>query len=338
MTHSPVYIIAEAGVNHNGDMDIALALIDKASEAGADAVKFQTFRAEELVTAMAAKAQYQQQSTDADESQLSMLRRLELHGDMHDTLIDHCRIRGIDFLSTPFDAASLDMLLDKGMGIIKIPSGEITNLFHLRAVGAKGMPVILSTGMATLSEVDDALACLQQAGTPRIRVTLLHCNTQYPTPFEDANLNAIKSLADSFPECTIGYSDHTEGTACPIAAVALGASVIEKHFTLDRAMTGPDHAASITPDELTAMVSSIRQIQQAMGDGIKTPSPSEQANILVARRYLVAARSIAAGEPLTSENVTAKRTGSGGLSPMKWDTVKGSCAVRSFAEGDRIEL
>lgn len=337
MNHAPVLIIAEAGVNHNGDLDIARRLIDAAARAGADAVKFQTFRANEIVTAGAQKAEYQKQTSEADESQLEMLRRLELDEAAHRVLAAHCRERGIEFLSTPFDAHSLDMLLGMGVRIIKIPSGEITNLPYLRHAGAKGRPVILSTGMATLAEIRDAVAALEAAGAPRTAITLLHCNTQYPTPFEDANLLAVHTLAREFPNCPAGYSDHTAGIACPIAAAALGARVIEKHFTLDRTMPGPDHAASIVPDELTAMVGAIREIELALGTGIKEPSDSERANIGIARRYLVATRPIRRGEPLDATNVAAKRTGTGGVSPMRWDEIMGTPAPRDFESGEAIK-
>jgi N,N'-diacetyllegionaminate synthase len=337
MSRTPVLIIAEAGVNHNGDLDTARRLIDAAARAGADAVKFQTFRADEIVTTGAQKAEYQKQTSGKHESQRTMLRRLELDETAHRLLATHCRERGIEFLSTPFDPRSLDMLLDMGVRIIKIPSGEITNLPYLRHAGAKARPVIMSTGMATLAEIKAAVSALEAAGTPRTGITLLHCNTQYPTPFEDANLLAVRTLAREFPDCPAGYSDHTAGIACPIAAVALGARVIEKHFTLDRTMPGPDHAASIVPDELSVMVAAIREIELALGTGIKEPSDSERANIGIARRYLVATRPIRRGEPFDATSVAAKRTGTGGISPMRWDEIMDTPAPRDFEPGEAIE-
>lgn len=338
MKNGPVYIIAEAGVNHNGDMALAHQLIDVAAEAGADAVKFQTFRATEIVTEQAQKAAYQKETTGADESQFAMLKRLELDVESHTDLMAHCAQRGIAFLSTPFDAQSLDMLLELGLETIKIPSGEITNLPYLRHAGAKGKQVILSTGMSTLDEIATAVKVLETSGTRQADITLLHCNTQYPTPFSDANLNAIRTLADTFPDCAAGYSDHTEGIACPIAATGLGARLIEKHFTLDKTMEGPDHAASIEPDELQGMVAGIRAIEQALGTGTKEPSDSERENIVIARRFLVAIAPIAKGTPFTPDNVAAKRTGVGGISPMRWDEVMQGVASRDFDRGECIEL
>ncbi|EGB13995.1 N-acetylneuraminate synthase [Pseudodesulfovibrio mercurii] len=338
MQREPIFLIAEAGVNHNGDLDLAKQLIDLAAEAGADAVKFQTFRAEEIVTDTAQKAAYQKETSGAGESQFAMLKRLELDVNAHRLLMDHCRRRNIAFLSTPFDAQSLDMLIDMGLPLIKVPSGEITNLPYLRRVGAKGLPVILSTGMATLDEVRAAVSVLTKAGTPAGQITVLHCNTQYPTPVEDANLRAMTTLAETFPECRVGCSDHTPGIACAVAAAAMGAAVIEKHFTLDKSLPGPDHAASMDPDELKAMVRSVREVERALGDGVKKPSPSERANIDVARRFLVATAPIKAGEPFTEANVAARRTGCGGVSPMRWDEVMGLTAKRNFQPGEGIEL
>ena len=337
MQRLPVYIIAEAGVNHNGDMALAHRLVDVAAEAGADAVKFQTFRAEEIVTGGAQKAAYQKETSGADETQLTMLKRLELDVDAHRDLLAHCREADIDFLSTPFDADSLDMLLQLGLPAIKIPSGEITNLPYLRHAGAKGKRIIQSTGMCTTDEVRQAVDVLASAGTPPASVTLLHCNTQYPTPLEDANLLAMRTLQEAFPECSVGYSDHTQGITCPIAATALGATVVEKHFTLDRNMDGPDHAASIEPDELAAMVKSIREAEQALGSGDKTPSPSERDNIMVARRFLVADRPIAQGAPFTADNLAARRTGCGGISPMRLDELIGTPATKDYEPGEAIE-
>lgn len=329
-------IIAEAGVNHNGDMELARQLIDIAADAGADIVKFQTFKADRLVTVHARKADYQTQTTDADESQHAMIRRLELSREMHAELIAHCRSRGIAFFSTGFDIDSLEMLDEFGMDRYKIPSGEITNLPYLRHVGKYGKPIILSTGMATLDEVGATLRVLEEAGTPRDRITVLHCNTEYPTPMRDVNLRAMVTLRETFG-VTVGYSDHTLGIEVPIAAVALGAAVIEKHFTLSRSLSGPDHKASLEPEELKAMVAAIRNIEQALGDGVKQPSVSESKNRLVARKSLVASRAIRAGELFSATNLVAKRPGTG-LSPMHWDEVIGSKAPRDFAADEMIEL
>ena len=329
-------IIAEAGVNHNGDLALALQLIDVAANAEADVVKFQTFSADRLVTTHARKADYQKETTAADESQHAMLRRLELTRDMHETLIAHCRARGIGFLSTAFDIESVELLVQLGLDCFKIPSGEITNLPYLRQVGRYGRPVILSTGMATLGEIEAALEVLEQAGTLRDRITVLHCNTEYPTPMADVNLRAMLAIRDAFG-VAIGYSDHTAGIEVAIAAVALGATVIEKHFTLDRNLPGPDHRASLEPEELTAMVSAIRHIEEALGDGIKRPSTSELKNQAVARKSLVAACAIRAGEAFSERNLAAKRPGTG-LSPMRWDELLGRKAPRAFAPDELIEL
>ena len=337
---SPTLIIAEAGVNHNGDMDLAKGLIYAAAQAGADLVKFQTFAADRLATPSAAKADYQTQTTGATETQHAMLQRLELTRDMHLALIDHCHHHGIGFLSTAFDSQSLDLLADLGLDRFKIPSGEIINLPYLRHVGRLAAPadktVILSTGMATLGEIEAALDILETAGTPRARITVLHCNTEYPTPMRDVNLRAMITIRDAFG-VAVGYSDHTPGIEVPIAAVALGATVIEKHLTLDRTLPGPDHQASLEPDEFTAMVRAIRHIEQALGDGIKRPSPSEAKNKPIARKSLVAAVPIRAGEPFTPANLAAKRPGTG-LSPMRWDEVIGHPAPRDFAPDDLIAL
>jgi N,N'-diacetyllegionaminate synthase len=329
-------IIAEAGVNHNGDLGVARKLIDVAAAAGADLIKFQTFSADRLVTVHAAKAGYQNQTTDADESQHAMIKRLELTREMHVDLIAHCKSRGIHFFSTGFDEASVDLLVELGMDRFKIPSGEITNLPYLRHVGHYGKHVILSSGMATLSEIEAALDVLELAGTPRDRITVLHCNTDYPTPMADVNLRAMLTIKAAFG-VAVGYSDHTQGIEVAIAAATLGATVIEKHFTLDRNLPGPDHRASLEPPELKAMIVSIRNIEQALGDGIKRPSAGEAKNIPIARRSLVAARSIRAGEIFSEHNVAAKRPGTG-LSPMRWDEVLGHKAPRSFAPDELIEL
>lgn len=331
-----VMIIAEAGVNHNGDMAIARKLIDAAADAGADMVKFQTFSADRLVIASAGKANYQALTTGSDESQHAMLRALELTREMHLELMAHCQTRGIGFFSTGFDEKSVDLLVGLGLDRIKIPSGEITNLPYLRHVGRFGKSVILSTGMATLDEIKAALAILEQAGTSRNRVTILHCNTEYPTPMTDVNLRAMLSIRDEM-QVAVGYSDHTLGIEVPIAAVALGAEVIEKHFTLDRALAGPDHKASLEPQELKAMVSAIRNIELAMGSGIKRPSASEAKNLPIARKSLVAVRAIRSGEIFSTNNLVAKRPGTG-ISPMRWDEVLGRKAPRDFEPDELIEL
>lgn len=329
-------IIAEAGVNHNGDLNLARQLIDVAAAAGADRVKFQTFSADRLVTVSANKAAYQERATGGEESQHAMLRRLELSRDMHAELIGYCNARGIDFFSTGFDPASVDLLVELGARSFKIPSGEITNLPYLRHVGRYGKPVILSTGMSNLGEIEAALAVLEQSGTPRSLITALHCTTEYPAPMEEVNLRAMLTIREAFG-VAVGYSDHTPGTEVAIAAVALGASVIEKHFTLDRTLPGPDHKASLEPAELSAMVKAIRNIERALGDGIKRPTESEAKNKPVARKSLVAAHAIRAGDAFTEANLTIKRPGTG-VSPMCWDQVLGRKAVRDFAVDELIEL
>jgi len=329
-------IIAEAGVNHNGDMDLALQLIDVAAEAGADLVKFQTFNADRLVTTCAKKAEYQTQNTVDGESQHEMIRHLELTRDMHEVLIAHCKVRGIQFFSSSFDLESIDLLVELGLDCFKIPSGEITNLPYLRRVGSFGKSVILSTGMSTLTEIEAALLILEQAGTRRDSVTVLHCNTQYPTPMTDVNLRAMLTIRDTFG-IAVGYSDHTLGIEVAIAAVALGAAVIEKHFTLDRNLPGPDHKASLEPDELKAMVVAVRNIEKALGNGIKQPSVGEERNMPIVRKSLVAACLIRAGDIFSEANVMVKRPGTG-LSPMRWDEVLGRKAPRDFAPDELIEL
>ena len=329
-------IIAEAGVNHNGDLELAKQIVKAAANAGADLVKFQTFTAERLAIDSAPKADYQNQTTDQKQSQFSMLRQLELTAEMHEQLIVYCSKQGIGFFSTGFDLQSVDYLTSLGADRFKIPSGEITNLPYLRHVGAFGKPLILSTGMATLGEIEAALDACEIAGTPRSRITVLHCNTEYTTPMCDVNLRAMCSIRDAFG-VAVGYSDHTLGIEVPIAAVALGATVIEKHLTLDRNWPGPDHKASLEPDEFAVMVRAIRNIEQAMGDGIKRPSPSEAKNKPIARKSLVAARSIKAGERFTPENLTAKRPGTG-VSPMRWDTAMGRTATRDYGADEMIEL
>jgi N,N'-diacetyllegionaminate synthase len=330
------FIIAEVGVNHNADLDMAYKLIDKAVSAGVDAVKFQTAIPEMVVTGYAQKASYQKDTSGADESQLEMIRKLLFPLETHKDIKKYCEEKGIIFFSTAFDPISLAFLEELGQAYHKVPSGEITNLPYLRQVGGYCKPVILSTGMATLGEIEAALEALEHAGTPRDRITVLHCNTEYPTPMTDVNLRAMHTIRDAFG-VSIGYSDHTSGIEVAIAAVALGATVIEKHFTLDRNLHGPDHKASMEPDELKAMVEAIRNIEQALGDGIKRPSFSEAKNKPVARRSLVAACAIRAGETFSAINLAAKRPGTG-LSPMRWDEVLGRKAVHDFAPDELIEL
>ena len=331
-------IIAEAGVNHNGDLQLAKNLVDAASYAGADVVKFQTFKSGQLASIHAKQAAYQQKALDSSEGQegqLAMLKRLELYPEQHVELIDYCRQKNIEFLSTAFDISSIELLASLCLKRWKIPSGEITNLPYLREIGSKGQPIILSTGMANLGEIEAALAVLEQVGTPRDRITVLHCTTEYPAPPEEVNLRAMQSIAHSFG-VAVGYSDHTEGIAVPLAAVALGATLIEKHLTIDRGMPGPDHKASIEPGQFAAMVQGIRAVEQALGDGIKRPTPSEQLNLPAVRKSLVAARSICAGELFSEANLIAKRPGTG-ISPMHWDAWIGRKASRDFAADELIE-
>jgi len=334
-THN-VLIIGEAGVNHNGDLNIARKLIDVAVEAGVDMVKFQTFITEEGITGNAEKAKYQLSATDKKETQFEMLKKLELDREAHEELIRHCNHKGIRFLSTAFDHPSIDLLNELNIPLYKVPSGEITNLPYLRHIGRMGKPVILSTGMATLKEVEDAINVLRESGTPKGEITVLHCNTSYPTPMEDVNLKGMLTIRDEL-EVKVGYSDHTLGIEIPIASVAMGASVIEKHFTLDRGMEGPDHKASLDPCELKAMVNAIRNIENALGDGVKRPSSSEMENKSVARKSIVAARDILEGEILTKEDLVAKRPGTG-ISPMKWDEIIGTIAQRDFSKDEAIEV
>ncbi|WP_085445747.1 N-acetylneuraminate synthase [Magnetofaba australis] len=329
-----IFIIAEAGVNHNGDLVLAKRLIDAAAAAGADAVKFQTFRAERIAAAHAAKADYQKRLTDGDD-QLSMLKQLELSEADHHALIAHCQERGIAFLSTPFDIDSARLLRGLGLTTFKIPSGEITNLPLLREIAGYGYPVIVSTGMADLTEVGATIDALVSAGQNREHITLLHCTTEYPAPLHSVNLRAMQTMGAEFG-LPIGYSDHTPGIAIPTAAAALGATVIEKHFTLDRTLPGPDHAASLEPDELTAMVAAIRGVEQALGNGVKQPDPVELGNRDIARKSLVAARAIQPGEPFSADNVTAKRPGTG-ISPMFWDAVMGEKANRAYQADELLD-
>lgn len=330
-------IIAEAGVNHNGDMGLACELIAVAADAGADMVKFQTFTASKIAAAHAPKAGYQLETTGAEQSQQEMLAALELSRADHEALLRACQDAGIAFFSTGFDEDAIDLLVDLGMDRIKVPSGEITNLPLLRHMAVKGLPIILSTGMADLGEIEAAVNTIEDRGVGRDRITILHCNTQYPTPMLDVNLPAMANIGRALGTA-YGYSDHTNGIEVAIAAVALGASVIEKHFTLDRNMPGPDHAASLEPAELAAMVRSIRNIEQAMaGDGIKRPSASEIGNRSIARKSIVASRRIAEGEHFGEGNLAVKRPGNG-LSPMRWEEVIGKVAKRAFAEDEQIEL
>lgn len=331
-----VIIIAEAGVNHNGDYRRAVEMIYAAKKAGADYVKFQTAVPELVISSIAPKAEYQKETTGAQESQLEMCRKIHLKLDDYRPLRDICREVGIGFMSTPFDLVSIDCLAELGMDYWKIPSGEITNLPYLRKIGAMKGRVILSTGMSELSEIEAALQVLEQAGTPRSRVALLHCNTQYPTPYEDVNLRAMDALR-TLGAGAVGYSDHTNGIEVPVAAVAMGAEIIEKHFTLDKTLPGPDHKASLDPAELEAMVRSIRYIELALGSSEKHVTPSERGNIEIARKSIVAARDIRAGEILTEENITVKRPGNG-ISPMLWDKVIGTPAVRDFVADSLIEI
>lgn len=329
-----VFVIAEAGVNHNGSLDLAKKLIDVASEAGADAVKFQTFKAEKLVSKSIQKAAYQKENTNKNESQFDMIKKLELDTAMHHSLIEYCKYKNIMFLSTPFDLESIKLLNSLGLEIYKIASGEITNLPYLRAIGKLNKKVILSTGMSTIDEIHDALNILVEAGTKKNNITVLHANTQYPTPMEDVNLNAMYTIKN---ECNVevGYSDHTLGIEVDIAAVALGASVIEKHFTLDCTMQGPDHKASLEPTELKKMVQGIRNIERALGSFEKKPSPSETPNIQVARKSIVASMHIKKGTPFSEENLTTKRAGLG-ISPMKWDEIIGTIASKDYNEDELI--
>lgn len=338
MSESPskTLIIAEAGVNHNGSLDLAFDLIGAAAKAGADVVKFQTFKAKSLLTQSALKADYQLQTTNSEESQFEMIKKLELSEKMHLELIAECSNHGIRFASTGFDEGSVDLLCDLGIDFLKIPSGEITNVPYLRHVGSKGLPVILSTGMSELKEVKEALDILMRAGVQKEKVTVLHCNTEYPTPMADVNLNAMLTMRDELG-VEVGYSDHTQGIEIPIAAVALGAKVIEKHFTLDRKMAGPDHEASLEPAELSQMVSSVRNVECGMGNGIKRPSSSEMKNIQVVRKSIVARENIIKGEVFSEKNLCVKRPGNG-LSPIKWDEVMGQSSLRDFNADELIEL
>ena len=328
------FIIAEAGVNHNGSFELAKQLVDKAVWAGADCIKFQTFNSKNLVSAQAQKAEYQKKTTNANESQLDMLKKLELSHEQFRELQTYCNQKGIMFLSTPFDLESIDFLAELGVKSWKIPSGEITNYPFLKAIGKRKESVIMSTGMCTLEEVKAAVQVLNTFGT--IDITLLHCTTEYPAPYDSVNLKAMQTLKKEFGY-RVGYSDHTNGIEIPVAAVAMGATVIEKHFTLDRNMEGPDHKASLEPEELKLMVQSIRNVEVALGNGVKEPSDAEKKNISIARKSIVAKCDIKKGEMLTENNLTTKRPGNG-ITPMLWDNVIGMVANRNFIADELIEV
>lgn len=332
-----VTVIAEAGVNHNGSIELAKQLVDKAVEAGVDFIKFQTFKAANLVTKKARQAEYQKNNIGGgDDSQYQMLKKLELTQEEHFELIEYCNQKGVRFFSTAFDFDSIEFLDSLHLGLWKIPSGEITNYPYIKKIAQKQGDVILSTGMSTSEDIQNAVDVLLRWGKTKDQITILHCNTEYPTPFEDVNLRAMLSIKENFGT-QVGYSDHTRGIEVPIAAVALGATVIEKHFTLDRNMSGPDHKASLEPDELKAMVSAIRNIEKALGSSEKKVTDSERKNIAVARKSIVAARNISKGEILTEENLTVKRPGTG-ISPMRWEEVLGTTAVRDFQEDELVEI
>lgn len=335
MSHT--IIIAEAGVNHNGSMEMAKQLIDKAVEAGVDYIKFQTFKSENLVTKTATQADYQKKNMgDSDTSQYNMLKKLELSEEQHYELIRYCNEKGIKFFSTAFDMDSIDFLASLKLGLWKIPSGELTNYLYVKKIASFGEPVMLSTGMSSTEEINDTVNLLVGSGLPKEKISILHCNTEYPTPMCDVNLLAMNGIKKQF-HTEIGYSDHTVGIEVPIAAVALGAKVIEKHFTLDRNLLGPDHKASLEPLELKAMVSAIRNIEQALGTDHKTISDSERKNIEIARKSIVAACPIKKGELLTDDNLTVKRPGNG-ISPMRWNDVVGTVATKDYQEEDQIVL
>ena len=330
-----IFIIAEAGVNHNGSLEMAKKLINVAVEAGVDAVKFQTFKAKNLVLKDADKAEYQKENMqNGDETQYEMLKKLELNKDIHIELIEYCNKKNIMFLSTPFDHDSIELLYSLGLEIFKIPSGEITNLPYLRKIGRLNKEVILSTGMADIGEIEDALDILIESGTVKDKITVLHANTMYPTPMEDVNLRAMVVIGKTF-DVDYGYSDHTLGIEVPIGAVAMGATVIEKHFTLDKNMDGPDHKASIEPDELKAMVKGIRNIEMALGSSIKKPTSSEKPNIPVGRKSIISISSIKKGELLTEANIAVKRPGTG-ITPMRWDEVLGTLATKNYDKDELI--
>lgn len=332
---STVLIIAEAGVNHNGDLELAKQLIRAGAVAGSDIVKFQTFKTDLLVTPNARQADYQKQNTGINESQFSMLKRLELDRNAHDILLAECQLSQVQFLSTAFDEESIDLLSSYNLPFWKIPSGEITNLPYLRRIGALKKKVILSTGMAVLGEIEQALEVLEKAGTLHDDITVLHCTTEYPTPWAEVNLRAMTAIGEAF-KVSIGYSDHTVGIEVSIAAVALGATVIEKHFTLDKSLPGPDHKASLEPSELAAMVNAIRNIETSMGNGIKKPSENEIKNKVVVRKSIVAKQSIKCGEIFSVDNLSIKRPGSG-ISPMLIEQIIGRAALRDYSIDELIE-
>ena len=329
-----VFIIAEAGVNHNGSIKLAKQLVDVAVDAGADAVKFQSFKAADLVSKNAQKAEYQKTTTDEEESQFDMIKKLELDGHSHRELISYCKSKKIMFLSSPFDMDSIKLLHDLGLEIFKIPSGEITNLPYLREIGKLNKKVILSTGMANLKEIKDAIDILRTEGTQKDNITVLHANTMYPTPMRDVNLKAMLTIGETF-DISYGYSDHTLGIEVDIAAVAMGAKCIEKHFTLDKNLEGPDHKASLEPDELKSMISAIRNIEIALGSGIKKPTDSETTNIQIARKSIVAKTKIKKGDVLNEKNLSIKRPGSG-ISPMRWDKIVGTKAKKNYNEDELL--
>lgn len=328
-------VIAEAGVNHNGSLDLAHRLVDVAAQAGADFVKFQTFRTEALVTREAPKADYQKRTTGHTETQFEMLKRLELDENAFRELAVYAKSKGIGFLSTPFDIESARFLTTLGVSAFKVSSGDLTNIPFLRELAGMGLPIILSSGMATLGELEEAVEACEHAGVPIDKLTLLHCTTEYPAPAEEINLRAMLTIAAAFPGATFGYSDHTEGIEIPIAAAAMGAQVVEKHFTLDRSMEGPDHKASLEPADLAAMVRAIRRVGVALGDGRKRPTASELPNRQIARKSLVAARPIAKGETFTAQNLSVRRPGNG-ISPARWDSVIGQPAARDYAQDELI--
>ena len=329
-------IIAEAGVNHNGDINLAKEMVEVAAECGADFIKFQTFKADELVTQKASKAKYQQSDKNDSESQYEILKKLELTSSVHQDLFEHCKRSGIQFLSTAFDIPSADMLKELGQNVFKIASGEITNLPLLRHIGGFNSDVIISSGMSTIKEISNAISAVETAGTKKDQITVLHCTTSYQLPMSDVNLNAMRKIAKDL-QVKIGYSDHTLGIEIPIAAVALGAQIVEKHFTLDRELPGPDHRASLIPTELRSMVEAIRNIEVALGDGEKRLMPCEIENVELARKSIVAAKNIRKGEILSEENLSVKRPGLG-VSPMVWDEVMGKKAIRDFSRDDLLEL
>jgi N,N'-diacetyllegionaminate synthase len=330
------FIIAEAGVNHNGDVNLALRMIDEAAKAGVDAIKFQTFDAAQVISSSLGKAQYQKGTTLPDESQLDMLKKLQLSHTHFETLFDYCRKRGLAFISSPFDLDSIRFLHKLGVEIIKIPSGEITNLPYLQRIGSLGKPIIMSTGMSVLKEIKTAIKILKDNGTPKNKITLLHCTTEYPSPYEDVNLRAMLSMKEIF-NVPVGYSDHTLGIEIAIAAAALGAHVIEKHFTLDRNLDGPDHRASMDPQQMQQLVQAIRHVEVGLGDGEKKPAPSELKNMPYVRKSIVASHEIRKGDTFSNKNITVKRPGTG-ISPMRWNEVIGRTAKRHFKEDELIEL